>query len=208
MKIITNLREFFHIIMSNQQGGLFGGDDFVLPDQKIQAGIKNLNQVANREITGASQHGQIALDELDSRRGKALQGAAAAGNASTATQLSNLGIFGGAGGGAGERIARSTSNRQQTADQQLRSDFSGQRAGLLAGDLQNQQQEKIDARNQSLQAELGLLGARTSAELGNRGAKAQRGKLFASIGATAGSALGPLGTIGGGLLGNALGGAL
>jgi len=170
--------DFFKMILKSQDGifGLFTSDPepFVLPDQRLKALIDKEIAFAESPITGPSQAGQISLDELDRQQQLAQSQAAQAEQAGLASGLSNLQLYGGAGGGSGERLARQARNRGLFGQQQLRSDFSGQRAGLLAGDLGREQERRDIARRTGLESELGLLGARTSAELGNRAAKAQR----------------------------------
>jgi len=125
-------------------------------------------------------------------------------------QLSNMALFGGRGGGAGERLARQSGIQGELTRQGLFGDFAGLRTQRLAGDLASEQQRRDQARRDALNAELGILGARTSAELANRGAdaqrKAQRGQLFSTLGALAGNALvpGAGGMIGGSLIGRGL----
>lgn len=177
--------------------GLFGGG---APSFNIQTGaaedkIKRMSDFGQSDITGPSQAGQLSLDELDRQRGIALNQAGQAGQTAQASALSQLGIFGGAGGGSGERATRNTLNQQAVSDQQLRSDFAGQRSGLLSGDLGNEQKRRDDANRQALSGELGILESKTSAELARVGQAAQRkasqGGIFGSLlGAGAGYLLG------------------
>jgi len=208
MGILKYLRQ----VLLDERGifGLFGGDDpapFVLPDKEARAKIDQFQNFGQSAVTGPSQAGQLSLDELDRQKQLSLGQAAQAGQAGQATGLSNLQLFGGAGGGSGERLTRQAGQRQQVGTQQLLSDFSGQRSGLFAGDLANEQQRRDRAKEQALQGELGILGARTSAELGRVGQaaqkRAQRGQLFGTLGTLAGIGLG--GGVGGGLAGGAIG---
>lgn len=211
MKILQYLRQ----VLLDERGifGLFESDNsspFVLPDKELRGKIDARQKFGESEVTGPSKGGQLSLDELDRQKQLALQQGAQAGQAGLSTGLSNLQLFGGAGGGSGERLTRQAGQRQDVGNQQLQSSFQGQRAGMFAGDLQNEQQRRDIALGQSLGAEQNLLGSRISAELGNRGMEAQRkaarGNTLGTIGAIAGTAFGgPLGGAVGGLFGRSLG---
>ena len=126
-----------------------------------------------------------------------------------ATGLSNLALFGGgASGGSAERLAKQGLRSGVEANQALFGQFGDIRTKALASDLANEQKRRDQARQAALNAELNLLGARTSAELGRAGMDAQRRAgqkaLGAGIGSIAGSFFGPVGTAAGGVLGGAL----
>ena len=189
--------------------GLFESDpvQFTLPDKEARAKINQFQEFGSSDVTGPSQAGQISLDELDRQRNKALEQASQSAQRGQATSLSNLGLFGGAGGGAGERLSRQSQQGLQRGNQQLFSDFTGQRSQVLGQDLASEQARRDRAKEQALQGELGILGARTSAELGRAGIaaqnKAQRGKGLQAIGTLAGFGLGGPG---GAALGGTIGG--
>jgi len=176
--------------------GLFGGGSsspFQVQTGAADAKIKELQDFGNSDITGPSQGAQLGLSELDRQKGLAIQQAAQAGQAGLSSGLSNLGIFGGAGGGAGERLARQAGQREDLGQQQLQSNFAGQRSGLLSQDLFNEQERRDRAKQQALQGELNIISAKTSGELARIGADAQRrsqrGGLFGALGGLAAGAL-------------------
>ena len=193
---------------------IFGGGGsptpFTLPDKEARAKINKLSEFSSSDITGPSQAGQLTLDDLERQRQDVFNQQARMQQRDLSGQLSNMALFGGRGGGAGERLARQSGIQGELTRQGLFGDFAGLRTQTLAGDLASEQQRRDQARRDALNAELGILGARTSAELANRGAdaqrKAQRGQLFSTLGALAGNALvpGAGGMIGGSLIGRGL----
>jgi len=192
--------------------GIFGGGSktsFTLPDKEARAKIDELSTFGKSQVTGPSKAGELTIEDIARQRQLALDKSAQLGQSGQQTQLSNLALFGGAGGGAGERLARQSDKQQQLTNQGLFGQFGGLETQALASDLANEQARRDSARNAALQGELGLLGARTSAELGRAGidaqSKAQRGQLFGTIGTIAGTAFGgPLGGAVGGLFGSSL----
>jgi len=227
-----NILSFFRLIFKDQQGifgligpgsatlannididldpaGLFGkkrqSSQFNLPDKEIRSKIDRFQEFGESDITGPSQGGQVGLDELDRQRGIARQQASQSAQAGLSSGLSNLSLFGGAGGGSGERLARQSGRNEQLGQQQISSQFAGDRARLLSGDLINEQNRRDSALTSALSGEQSIFGARTSAELARVGIDAQRqaadaqrnsgalgafGSLFGQKGAGIGSALG------------------
>lgn len=190
--------KFLKFMMGNEQGilGLFGSSkptSFTLPDKELRDKINKMQAFGESEITGPSRAGELTLEDLERQRQDVFNKQAQMQQRDLSGQLSNMALFGGRGGGAGERLARQSGIQGELTRQGLFGDFAGMRTQALASDLANEQQRRDTALARSLGAESSLLGARTSAQLANIGAaaqrKASRSGLFGSLGSLAGLGL-------------------
>lgn len=181
--------------------GIFGGgkSSFTLPDRETRAKIDELSAFGKSPVTGPSEAGKLTLEDIRLQQQRAQEQQAELSQAQTATALSNQALFGGgASSGAAERLGRQSLKSGAEARQGLFGDFGRIRTTALSQDLANEQARRDRAREQALQGELNLLGARTSAELGRAGMDAQRAAskkaLFGTLATAAGYAFGgPLG---------------
>jgi hypothetical protein len=159
-------------------GGVFGSrgrPSFQLPDREARAKIDELSSFAKSDITGPSQAGALVLEDVDAQKLSALNQLAEQQQSQQATGLSNLALFGGgAGGGSAERLSRAGLQQGIQSRQNLFGEFGDIRRRSMQEDLFNEQARRDAARQQALRAEMDLLGARTSAELGRAGLDAQR----------------------------------
>lgn len=210
-------------MMGNEQGilGLFGSSkptSFTLPDRELRQKIDAMQTFGESQVEGPSRAGQLTLEDIERQRQDVLSRQAQLQQRDLQQQLSNQALFGGRGGGAAERLARTSGIQGDLSRQNILGQFSGLKTRALASDLASEQQRRDTALARALGAEQGLLSARTQGQLANIGAaaqrKASRSGLFGSLGSLAGLALAPstggaslaLSAGAGGLFGSMLGG--
>jgi hypothetical protein len=203
--------QFFKHIMGNEQGifGLFSKPTQInfnpaaifAPAEKKIGGLQSFAESA---IEGPSQAGRLIQEDIDRQQRGVFDRQNVLQQRDLQNQMSNIALYGGRGGGAGERAARQSMIRGEETRQGLFDEFAGIRTGALASDLSNEQSRRDQARRDALNAEMNLVGTRSSSELARAGIQASRD---AQRSAMLGQKLGAIGGLFGGKRGAAIGSA-